>query len=102
MAAYAVQIENLVDYLFHCRNRHDGEIQKYESFGREVFCGHGDHRLWLCDDGPDHVRDYVSSCDGEMIAEKDNIRTSYQKSTDDRPPFRLYKTSKKCQISFST
>ena len=100
--AYAVRVESLVCYLFHCRNKHDGENQKRESFGREVSCEHDGHRLWSRDDGLGHCRDCVSSYDDERIAEKGSIPTFCQMKTDDRLPFRLYKTSKKCQVSFST
>ena len=102
--AYAAQNESLFGYLFQCRNEHDDESQRYESFEHEASCGHGVRRLCRGDDSHDrcHTR-YVSFCRGDAtIVEKDNIVTSCQKSTGGHPPFHLYKTSEKSQISYLT
>ena len=102
--ACAARAESPFDYLFQCRNEHDGEIQRYESFEHEASCGHGVRRLCRDDDSHDrcHTR-YVSFCRGDvMTVEKDSIVTSCQKSTGGHPPFHLYKTSDKCQILHPT
>ena len=102
--ALAARGEGLFGYLFQCRSEHDGESQKYGSFEHETSYGHDAHRLCHDDDSHDRYRVRCAyACRGDVtIAEKDNIRTFYQRRIDDRPPFRLYKTSKKCQISYST
>ena len=102
--AYAAQNESLFGYLFQCRNELDDESQRYESFEHEASCGHGVRRLCRGDDSHDrcHTR-YVSFCHGDaMTVEKDSTVTSCQRSIGVHPPFRLYKTSEKCQISYPT